>query len=83
MHARTGVAVSRLRPDAKLLIVEIIMPEDPGPNWAKTLDIWMLMIGGKQGTRKEYEALLPGGGFRLSRKIATHAGTSIIETHTA
>jgi hypothetical protein len=83
MHARTGVAVSRLRPDAKLLIVEIIMPEDPGPNWAKTLDIWMLMIGGKQRTRKEYEALLPGGGFRLSRKIATHAGTSIIETHTA
>jgi hypothetical protein len=70
---------SAARPDAKLLIVEIIMPEGPGPNWAKTMDIWMLMIGGKQRTRKEYEALLPGAGFRLNREIATHAGTSIIE----
>ena len=55
------------------------MPEEPGPKWAKTLDIWMLMIGGKQRTRKEYEELLPGAGFRFNREIATNAGTSIIE----
>ena len=64
---------------AKLLIVEVIVPNDPGPNWARTLDIWMLVIGGKQRTRKEYEELLPGAGFRCSREIDTGAGTSIIE----
>ena len=64
---------------AKLLIIEVIVPDDPGPNWAKTLDIWMLAIGGKQRTRKEYEELLPSAGFRFTREIDTGAGTSIIE----
>lgn len=28
---------------------------------------------------KEYEALLPGAGFRCNREIGTDAGTTIIE----
>jgi hypothetical protein len=56
-----------------------MVPDDPGPNWAKTLDIWMLVIGGKQRTRKEYEELLAGAGFRFIREIGAGAGTSIIE----
>ena len=80
-HARTILrSVRSAAPThAKLLIVEVIVPEDPGPNWAKTLDIWMLVIGGKQRTRKEYEELLPDAGFRFTREIDTGAGTSIIE----
>ena len=66
-------------PHAKLLIVEAIVPDHPGPNWAKTLDICMMVIGGKQRTRKEYAELLSGAGFRFTREIDTGAGTSIIE----
>src|SRR5256885_2172523 len=29
----------------KLLIIEAIVAEDPGPSWPKTLDMWMLAIG--------------------------------------
>jgi hypothetical protein len=64
---------------AKLLIVEAIVPDHPGPNWAKTLDICMMVIGGKQRTRKEYAELLSGAGFRFIREIDTRAGISIIE----
>jgi hypothetical protein len=39
----------------------------------------MLVIGGKQRTREEYEELLSGAGFRFTREIDTGAGTSIIE----
>jgi hypothetical protein len=64
---------------ARLLIIEAIVPEDPGPNWAKTLDIWMLVIGGKQRTRQEYADLLAEAGFRFTREVDTGAGASIIE----
>jgi hypothetical protein len=66
-------------PHAKLLVVEAMVPDDPGPSWAKTLDICMLVIGGKQRTRKEYEQLFSGAGFRFIREIDTGAGASIIE----
>ena len=33
---------------SKLLIIEAIIAEDPGLSWPKTLDLWMLAIGGKQ-----------------------------------
>jgi hypothetical protein len=71
--------LSAAPPHAKLLVVEAMVPDDPGPSWAKTLDICMLVIGGKQRTRKEYEQLLSGAGFRFIREIDTGAGASIIE----
>ena len=46
------------------------MADDPGPSWAKALDIRMLaMFGGSQRTRSEYDALLGQAGFRLDRVI--------------
>jgi hypothetical protein len=68
------------RPGAKLLLIEQIVPDQPGPHWAKTLDIHMLaLLGGRQRTRVEYEALCTEAGFRLERQIDTHAGISILE----
>ena len=64
---------------AKLLIIEAIVAEDPGPSWPKTLDMWMLAIGGKQRTQHEYAELLNDAGFYFTREIDTHAGASIIE----
>ena len=65
---------------AKLLLIETIVPDDPGPDWSKMLDIHMLtLLGGRQRTEQEYEALLAGAGFVLEREIDTRAGISILE----
>ncbi len=74
-------AVRRAAPaGAKLLVLESIVPEDPGPDRSKTLDIVMLtLLGGRQRTRQEYEEILAQSGFLLQREIDTHAGISILE----
>jgi hypothetical protein len=65
---------------AKLLLIETIVPDDPGPDWSKMLDIHMLtLLGGRQRTAHEYEALLSRAGFALQREIETGAGISILE----
>lgn len=67
-------------PDAKLLVIETILPEDPGPHWAKLLDIQMLtMHTGRERTRAEYAALLDRAQFRLERVIETRADVQILE----
>jgi hypothetical protein len=67
-------------PHARLLLIDSIMPDDPGPSWAKTMDIHMLtLLGGKQRTLDEYGALLRQAGFSLLREIDTGAGVSIVE----
>jgi hypothetical protein len=74
-------AIRRAAPShAKLLLIEQIVPNDPGPHWAKTLDMHMLvLLGGQQRTRQEYEALLARAGFSLEREIDTGAGIAILE----
>ena len=67
-------------PHAKLLLIEEMVPDDAGPAWSKILDIHMLtLLGGKQRTRSEYEALFAASGFALQREIDTGAGISILE----
>ena len=71
-------------PNATLLLVEDIVPETPGPNWARTLDIVMLAVtGGLQRTAREYAALLAECGFRMERVIDTPTGISIVEARSA
>ena len=74
-------AIRRAAPlHAKLLLIEEMVPDDPGPAWAKMLDIYMLtLIGGKQRTRQEYKVLLDAAGFSFKREIDTGAGISILE----
>jgi hypothetical protein len=68
------------RPQAKLLLIEQIVPEDSGPHWTKLLDIHMMaFFAARQRTRQEYEALLRSGGFTFDREIETGAGISILE----
>ena len=59
---------------AKLLIIEAIVAEAPGPSWPKTLDLWMLAIGGKQRTLQQYTELFTNAGFSFTRQIDTPAG---------
>jgi O-methyltransferase domain len=73
-------AVRRATPKhGKVLLIEAILPDDPGPSWPKTLDIVMLTMGGRQRTQREYADLFRGCGFAMTREIDTRAGVSIIE----
>jgi len=74
-------AIRRAAPaNAKVLLIEEMVPDDTGPAWSKMLDIHMLtLIGGKQRTRREYEALFNAAGFSFNREIDTGAGISILE----
>lgn len=75
-----GAIRRRAPPDAKLLLIEQIVPNEPGPHWTKTLDIHMLaLLGGRQRTRQEYDALCGEAGFSFQRQIDTGAGISILE----
>jgi hypothetical protein len=67
------------RENAKLLLVEALLPSDSSPNWPTTLDIVMLAIGGRQRTLREYSDLVRDAGFTMTREIDTQSGISIIE----
>ena len=69
-----------MRPDGKVLIVEMVIPEGDAPHPGKLLDMMMLVApGGQERTRSEYEALLSANGFRLTRIVPTASAVSIVE----
>ena len=77
---RILAAVRRAAPrDSRVLIVETLVAEQPGPHFGKTLDLIMLAVtGGKERTRTEYERLLGATGFALERVIPTASQYSIV-----
>ena len=67
-------------PQARVLVIETILADVPGPDWSKIIDVVMLWIaGGRQRTRSEHEQLLNKVGFRLEQVIPTMADVSILE----
>ncbi len=66
--------------DARLLVVEGVIPPGNEPSFGKLLDLTMLTIpGGKERTEDEYRALYKTAGFELIRIVPTKAEVSIIE----
>jgi hypothetical protein len=78
-------AIRRAAPaHAKLLVIETIVPNDPGPDGSKVKDMIMLtLFGSLQRTQQEYETLLARSGFVLQAQIDTGAGISILEARAA
>jgi hypothetical protein len=79
--ARILTAVRRAaRPRARVLIVETLVPETPGPHFGKTLDIIMLAVtGGRERTEAQHAALLAANGFVLTRVLPTASQYSLVE----
>jgi hypothetical protein len=66
--------------DAKVLIIDAIVPGLNEPHFSKFLDLEMLMLpGGKERTESEFRSLLEASGFALSRVIPTPSPISIVE----
>jgi hypothetical protein len=67
-------------PHARLLVIEFLLADVPGPDWSKVMDVVMLWLsGGRQRTRGHQGQLLSRAGFHLDRVIPTRSGISILE----
>jgi hypothetical protein len=65
---------------ATLLLIEQLMPETPGPDWVKMLDVHMMaLFAARQRRAGEYHRLVEQCGFAQRRSIDTKAGISILE----
>ncbi len=69
-----------MKPDGKLLLVEMVLPEGDEPHMGKMLDMMMLLVpGGEERTPSEYAALLEPNGFRVERVVKTASPVSVVE----
>lgn len=69
-----------MKPDGKLLIVEMVLPEGDEPHMGKMLDMMMMLVpGGEERTPSEYAELLAPNGFRLERVVPTASAVSVVE----
>jgi len=67
-------------PHARVLIVETVIPQTPGPHLSKELDIAMMALpGGMERTQEEYTELASKCGLRLQRMVGTMSPYSILE----
>jgi hypothetical protein len=74
-------AIRRAMPaNARVLIIETVVPDAPGPHLSKELDIAMMALpGGMERTREEYASLAEKSGLRLERVVDTLSPSSILE----
>ncbi|MFF9480696.1 methyltransferase [Streptomyces sp. NPDC014733] len=71
-------------PDGRLLVIERLIPAGNHPHPAKMLDLVVLvLLGGRERTAQEYEALLDEAGLTACRVIGTASGLSILEARRA
>lgn len=69
-----------MRNEARLLLIEAIIPPPNEPALSKFMDLnMMVMLGGRERTEAEYRALLEGAGFKLKGITPTHTEMRVIE----
>jgi hypothetical protein len=71
---------SALPPRGRVLVVERVIPEDPAFHWSRMVDMTMMVVtGGRERTRHDYEKLYESAGLTLSRVIDLECGFSLVE----
>jgi hypothetical protein len=62
-----------------VVLVENVLSDEPGPDYAKALDVLMLAVaGGRERTATEYRQLLATASFRVDGHSRTASGYSVI-----
>jgi hypothetical protein len=75
-----GNCRAAMAPGGRVLVVDHVIPKGNGASWAKLLDINMMVLpGGKERTRAEFQALFERSGLRLKRIYPTKTPLSILE----
>lgn len=68
------------RPQSKLLVVEMVVPDKPEPSLVPLLDLAMLVLfGGRERSERDFASLLMQAGYRIERIIPTAGLFSVIE----
>ncbi len=66
--------------DARLLVVESVIPAGNAPSFGKLLDLTMMVSpGGLERTKEEFRVLFEGAGFRLARIVPTAAQVAVVD----
>jgi O-methyltransferase domain/Dimerisation domain len=66
--------------DAKLLVIETVLPGDARPHFGHHLDINMMVLtGGRERTADEFARLFDANGFRLTRVIPAQGPYTVVE----
>lgn len=68
-----------IRPDGRVAIVEMVLPDDNSPHPGRLMDLNMLaMTGGRERSAAEYAALLEPAGFRTESLTPTASPMSVL-----
>lgn len=66
--------------NARLILVEMVVPEGDAPHPTKMIDITMMgMLGGRERSETEWRRLLADGGFTLQRVVTGSGSYSVLE----
>ncbi|WP_280236545.1 methyltransferase [Nocardia cyriacigeorgica] len=69
-----------MSPRARLLLIELVLPDDARPHPSKYIDLEMLVnTGGRERTEAEYRALLAECGFTLTSVTTTLSPENVLE----
>jgi hypothetical protein len=73
-----------LRPSGKIVVVEMVLPEDNAASFAQLMDLNMLvMLTGRERTSGEFGSLFARAGLRLERVTPTHTPFFVLEASSA
>lgn len=68
-----------IQPSGRLVLIEGVLSESPGFDFAKWMDLnMMVMAGGQERTSAEYAALLAKSGFELEEVVPTSSALSLL-----
>jgi len=68
-----------MNPGGKVLVVEAVIQDGNEPSRFKLLDLTMLLIGGKERTKKQFEHIFSQAGLKLNRIIPFQQDLSVVE----
>jgi O-methyltransferase domain/Dimerisation domain len=66
---------SRMKENARVLVMELVVPSEVVPSYATFLDLEMMLLhGGKERTIEQYRTLFEKAGLELTRHVRTKNG---------
>lgn len=72
--------VRAMRSGGKVVVVEMVVPEDGSPSMAQMMDLnMMVLLPGREGTEREFSALFEAAGLTAAKVTPTQSPFSLLE----
>jgi hypothetical protein len=72
--------VRAMRSSGKVVVVEMVVPEDGSPSMAQMMDLnMMVLLPGRERTAREFSALFQAAGLTAAKVTPTHSPFSLVE----